>query len=259
MQRRSAASREAETEDQTQQRQVGIRQLMVTGRARRTQARVTEKIGTKTADILNGTLHVPELHDSPDSIGEMIHVCRHCGAYKFKQESPSSCCLEGKIVLPPFPEPPQAVKDLWFGETPDAKLFKMNSRVFNNAVSLSSLSVRERPEGPETPLNSNYAPSVIFHGRVIQRMGPLQAEADAQPCFAQIYVIDQSLETTIRFANMTLPRHMSQPDKERMRRILETIQQEIHQRNPFVREFKQVMDIPEQDITEGKVIISAKA
>ena len=90
-------------------------------------------------------------------------------------------------------------------------------------------------------------------------MGPLQAQPNAQPLFAQIYVLDPSLETTIRFANMTLPNHMSQPDKERMRRILETIQQEIHQRNPFVREFKQVMDIPEQDLTEGKVIISAKA
>ena len=54
-------------------------------------------------------------------------------------------------------------------------------------------------------------------------MGPLQAEPGAQPVFAQIYVLDQSLETTTRFANMSLPTDMSPQDKAVMLTLLETI------------------------------------
>ena len=82
---------------------------MATGRTQRQQAQAEEKIATRSSDILNGTIHVPDLSLSTDSIGEMAHVCAHCGAYKFKKETPSSCCLEGKVRLTPFPPPPSKI------------------------------------------------------------------------------------------------------------------------------------------------------
>ncbi len=66
-------------------------------------------------------------------------------------------------------------------------------------------------------------------------MGPLQVEPGANPAFAQIYVMDSALETTTRFANMTLPASTSQQERQTMRNVLETVQQVIHEENPFVR------------------------
>ena len=60
-------------------------------------------------------------------------------------------------------------------------------------------------------------------------------EPGATPVFAQIYVMDSALETTTRFANMTLPASTSQRERESMRNVLETVQQVIHEENPFVR------------------------
>ena len=90
-------------------------------------------------------------------------------------------------------------------------------------------------------------------------MGSLQAEPGATPVFAQIYVLDPALETTTRFANMTLPASTTQQERESMKNLLETVQQEIHENNPFVREFNQILDQPEEDLEGGTVVISAAA
>ena len=213
------------------------------------------KIATRTSEILNGQ---PPIAQPPIGqitsldIGLMNHPCDYCGALKFTKETSSSCCLAGKICLPAFPPPPQAIKDLWFHNTPEAQLFRQHSRVLNNAVCLSSLAVRERTF-------TGYSPSVIFQGRVVQRMGPLQAEPGAQPLFAQIYVLDPSLETTIRFANMTLPASMTKHNKDTMQQLLATVQQVIHQQNPFVKDFKQILETPEEELQAGTIVISAAA
>ena len=88
-------------------------------------------------------------------------------------------------------------------------------------------------------------------------MGPLLAEPGVTPAFAQVYILDPSQQSEIRFANMYLPK-MNENDKKRMMNLMETVQQVIHQRNPFIHQFKQVLDIPANDMEHGKVIISAK-
>ena len=106
---------------------------------------------------------------------------------------------------------------------------------------------------------SNFSPSLIFQGRVTQRIGLIYAEDGAQPRFARLYVLDSSLETTTRFANLTLPAGMSQSDKNIMKNVLESVQEVIHEINPFVREFKQIVEIPEEELQGGKIVISAAA
>ena len=51
-------------------------------------------IATRTTEILNGDIHIPQLNDSKDTIGEMKHECHYCGAIKFKIETSSLCCLD---------------------------------------------------------------------------------------------------------------------------------------------------------------------
>ena len=90
-------------------------------------------------------------------------------------------------------------------------------------------------------------------------MGPLQADPNVQPCFAQVYVLDPSQETTTRIANMNLPIHMTQNGKSIMRKLLKIVQKCVHEYNPYVREFKQVLEIPDEHLNHGKIVISSKA
>ena len=180
-----------------------------------------------------------------------MYTSKHCGTM-LKKKTTSLCCLNGKVVLPHFTEPPEELRKLWFNEIPEAKVFLNHTRVINNAICLSSVAVWERTF-------SNYTPSVIFQSQVVQWMGPLQPEPGTQPCFAQLYVLDPSLETTTRYANMTLPANTSQTDKATLKKLLETVQQVMHQNNPFIMDFKQILEISEEELHGGKVVISAAA
>ena len=215
------------------------------------QTRAEEKIATKSKEILNGHLEIPSLFHSVDSIGEMNHCCRHCGALKFKKETSSTCCLDGQVHLPNFPSPPPVLRDLWFGDSQEAKTFKKYSRTLNNAVCLSSIAVKEKNF-------TGFSPSIIYEGRVVQRIGSLAVEPHETPVFAQLYVLDDQLsERTIRRSNMTLHRDISTQEVNIMENLLQTVQDVIHVRNPFVRDFKQIIEIPEEELEGGKIVISA--
>ena len=249
-QRRKEAERMELTEEEREAARNAAQERMNIHRAR--QFNVTKNVATRTREILSGELHVPQLQDSPDTIGKMDNKCQNCGALYFKRETTSLCCLDGKIVLPHFPEPPPELRKLWFNEVPEAKVFLKYIRVINNAICLSSVRVQEKQTGA-------FNPSVIFQGRVVQRMGPLQPEPGDQPCFAQLYILDSSLETTTRFANMTIPANTTFEEKNTLRNLLETIQQVMHRTNPFINDFKQILEISEEDLQGGKVVISAAA
>ena len=126
-------------------------------------------IARNAQDVLHGRQIVKELKHSDDSIGAMDNVCIICSARKWKSESSTTCCNDGKVLLESFPDPPPLLKKLWTSKATEAKLFRENSRSFNNALALASLKVNERKFH-----GSAYAPSVVFEGKVIQ--GPAMAE-----------------------------------------------------------------------------------
>ena len=101
------------------------------------------KEGLKSQEILMGNYTVEMLEDSGDSIGNMNHECEHCGALKFKKETASVCCCNGKVVLEPFPLPPEEINTLWHAKTAEGRLFREHARSIDNAVCLSSLQVKE--------------------------------------------------------------------------------------------------------------------
>ena len=60
---------------------------------------------------------VHELKDTKEDIGRMNIECNECGALKWKSETPTVCCNNGKVNLAPFPNPPQYLQHLWTANT----------------------------------------------------------------------------------------------------------------------------------------------
>ena len=201
---------------------------------------------------MDGSYKVLDLEDTDDNIGKMDNICKHCGALKFKKETGSTCCGDGKVVLDLFPKPPAAIDKLWHAKTAEGRLFRQHARIINNAVCLTSIQVKERK------FTSGFTPCVVFEGKLTHRVGPLQAAEGQKPCFAQIYVHDPSLETAIRFNNMFIPGNMSEPQKKILKEILEKVQQDLHSHNPFIQDFKQITDMDVDQLGQGKIVISAK-
>lgn len=62
---------------------------------------------------LDGSIKVPNLHDTRDSIGMMNSVCQYYVVLKFPKETGLSCCNAGKVILQPFPNPMPELHQLW--------------------------------------------------------------------------------------------------------------------------------------------------
>ena len=214
--------------------------------------KIKPKDGLKTQEILEGTFIVPLLEDSFDAIGKMDVVCDHCGAYKFKSESSGLCCSNGKVVLKPFPRPPDDVLKRWKGQTPDDVLFRQHSRELNNALCISSIQVNQRHF-------AGYNPSVIFQGQMKHLVGSLLPSDGSRPKFAQLYCLDPALETTQRFQNMTIPADLSSSKKEKLKKLLKEMQDMIKRENPFVKDFLMILELEDEDILGGKLVISESA
>ena len=204
-------------------------------------------------EVLNGIQIVNELKDTDDTIGSMSVVCPECSAKKWKGETKSICCKDGKILLDKFPDPPPYLKTLWTANTPNARLFRDNSRSFNNALALASLKKVERR------FTGSYNPSVIFEGKVTILCGPLMAEPHEQPRFAQLYIHDPSTQHTVRVKNMNLPSSLSKKQRESITQTMKKLQDLMMEINPYVKDFIHVCEIPEDEIKEGKLVISCKA
>ena len=141
---------------------------------------------------------------------------------------------------------------MWEEETPEAKLFRANSRTINNAICLSSICVRQKTF-------DKYSPSVIFEGRLFHRMGSLLPEEGEKPRFAQVYILDPSQQSTQRIEIMNISTKLSPREVTKMKDLLELVQKVVQQHNPYVKDIMQVLEIPEDQLEKGKIIISAKA
>ena len=216
-----------------------------------TKSQITLKDGLRSNEILDGTFPVERLEDSADAIGKMDVVCSECGAFKFKRESPGFCCSSGKIKTAVFPKPPGGLSELWKSNDAPGKLLKKYSREINNAVALSSIKVTEKRFG-------GFTPTVIFQGQVKHRAGSLLPADGEIPRFSQVYCLDARLENTQRFENMYIPPSTSKADKDGLKKLLPKVTNILHDHNPFVKDFKMILEMPEEELAHGKIVISAK-
>ena len=203
--------------------------------------------------VFEGKQIVPDLDDTEESIGNMAdNCCKVCKARKWENEPPTVCCNSGKVQLPPFPDPPDMLKDLLKSKTIEGKLFRENTRTFNNALALSSLQVQVRS------FSSGFTPCIVFEGKVCQRIGPLLPEEGDEPKFAQLYVHDPATEQTNRLKNMNLPKSLSKNEIGIMELLLLKLQDMLKRVNPFVKDIMHICEIGEDELTDGKLIISCK-
>ena len=195
---------------------------------------------------------VPELKDSNDKIGVMNNICAECGALKWKSETSTVCCNGGKVSLTPFPDPPAYLKQLWTADTIEARLFREQSRPFNNALALSSIKVNERK------FSDGFTPNVVFQGKVSHIYGPIQAEENETPRFAQLYVVDPAMQHTMRVHNMNLPKSLNKKQIDTITNIMKKLQKVMEEVNPYVKDFKQICEIADDELIQGKLVISCK-
>ena len=208
--------------------------------------------GRNAKKVLYGEQIVLELKDSKENIGSMEHICPNCSAMKWKTETSTLCCSNGKVFLASFPPPPAYLETLWTADTAEARIFREHARSFNNALALSSIRVADRK------FEGSYNPSVIYEGKVHQMYGPLEAENGETPRFAQLYVHDPATQHTIRINNMSLPSSLNKKQTEVISRVMKNLQKLLTEVNPYVKDFQHILEIPEEEIKDGTLVISCK-
>ena len=57
---------------------------------------------------------------------------------------------------------------------------------------------------------------------------------------------------------MSIPENISTTPKQILKDVLQVVQKALDKHNHFIRDFKQIIDIPTEELGEGKLIISAK-
>ena len=107
--------------------------------------------------------------------------------------------------------------------------------------------------------SDGYAPNVVFEGKVSQMYGPLMAEEGTQPKFAQIYVHDPATQHAIRMENLHLPEALSQKQVKCLANTMKKLQTMMTEVNPYVKDFLQICEIPDEEIKDGHLVISCKA
>ena len=85
------------------------------------------------------------------------------------------------------------------------------------------------------------------------------AEQIEQPRFAQIYVHDPSTQHTVRVNNMNLPVHLSTKQRSSITNTMKKLQELMKEVNPYVKDFLHIAELNDEDLKEGKLVISCQA
>ena len=104
-----------------------------------------------------------------------------------------------------------------------------------------------------------HSPSVIFQGQAHQFAGPLQARDGETPIFAQLYVLDPSMEFTTRCANLSVPPNITDEERGELGNILMDLQELLKRDNPYIKDYLQIIDILDEQLATGWLVISASA
>ena len=183
-------------------------------------------------------------------------VCKHCDAWRFPNEPKGHCCGNGRVKLEK-PKLPEELQKL-FGK----QQFRQTIRRFNNAFAFTSMGCDN-----EVIQKNGWTPNVKIQGKIYHRLGAFQAEPGQQPKFSQIYFFDKDEEKELdrrmavsrgRTHKGGLPcRHDETPslgsdlNKDDMR----TIQRILHEVNPFVESYNHLLSLPEEEISEYKLVL----
>ncbi|XP_065677325.1 uncharacterized protein LOC136092727 [Hydra vulgaris] len=118
---------------------------------------------------------------------EKNHICQHCGAKKFPDETHFLCCHNGKVVLSQLPQFPQNLQDLFTGSYGDRNAnvnFLKNIQNFYACLSFASFTanvVQPMNHGP---------PCFRICGQVFHCVGLLRPGQDIPPTYCIYNIIN---------------------------------------------------------------------
>ncbi|SGZ32118.1 BQ5605_C043g12081 [Microbotryum silenes-dioicae] len=159
----------------------------------------------------------PQAHVSiRDDLGPQTASTRHC----------SACCSQGKVRLPPPPQPNLEYRQLLQGSDSEAVAFRENARSYNNALSFTSLAAL----WDQTQVGTLGPPVFRVFGRLYHRLGALIPAVTQRPTFAQTWLIDPAEATDTRLGPDSADSRMQRSTLTKLESILRT-------GNRFVREF----------------------
>ena len=110
----------------------------------------------------------------------MILACAHCGAKRYKNESVSGCCLNGKVDLTRREDIPDNLKELF--KDPE---FKRNIRKYNQGLAFTSTGANV-----DNALANQRVGTYTYRIQVVHQIGSLLPVPGESPKFAQIYFMD---------------------------------------------------------------------
>ncbi|SGY44402.1 BQ5605_C001g00152 [Microbotryum silenes-dioicae] len=175
----------------------------------------------------------PQAHVSiRDDLGPQTAVCTHCKARHWECERSkstrhfSACCSQGKVRLPPPPQPNLEYRQLLQGSDSEAKAFRENARSYNNALSFTSLAAL----WDQTQVGTLGPPVFHVFGRLYHRLGALFPAVNQRPAFAQTWLINPAEATDTRLEPDGADSHMQRSTLTKLESMLRT-------KNHFVREF----------------------
>ncbi|CAI9744071.1 Hypothetical predicted protein [Octopus vulgaris] len=79
------------------------------------------------------------------TIGKMDKICSSCGAKMWDFDVPGLCCSQGKVRLPPLPDPPQVLLELLTSPSDGAKHFRERIHRFNSCFSMTCFGTTSIP------------------------------------------------------------------------------------------------------------------
>jgi hypothetical protein len=148
--------------------------------------------------------------------------CKHCNALRWIGEPPGMCCMNGKVSVPPFDEPPEEIKEIYRN-----RRFQRDIRRYNNAFAFTSMgaSVHEGLRLDHAVMDQPGVYNFRISGRILPRADGMQ------PKYAQLHVYDSTEQERIEARNASSGGTLDL-------RILETIDRVLMRHNLLERKFK---------------------
>src|ERR1043165_8824167 len=173
-------------------------------------------------------------------------ICRYCLALRWKEEPEGLCCSKGQIQLAQLNPPPEILELLLTEEDPDTnKPFVDQIRAYNQIFAFTSI------EGARLDTNLANARKGVYiykiQGQHYHQHGGLMPEIiegiEPKPQFAQIYFYDgPDIDTQVN-------RRYNLMEKTLNYTMLQQLQYEISENNPFAHTFISANEIEEEEET----------
>ncbi|SGY38941.1 BQ5605_C003g02106 [Microbotryum silenes-dioicae] len=156
------------------------------------------------------------------------HLLRkgECAGLESRSNPSSPTFSQGKVQLPPPPQPNLEYRQLLEGSDSEAKAFRENARSYNNAFSFTSLAAH----WDQTQVGTLGPPVFRVFSRLYHRLGALIPTVTQRPAFAQTWLIDPAEATDTRLGPDGADSRMQRSTLTKVESILRT-------GNRFVREF----------------------